>query len=202
MIRPILILCLPYIVGCTSPTVADSPGVDDTHSEPSTHDTQDTDDSGGGSKITGCPSASQLEGAETLEMTHMEWGEAAWALMEGEAASGKRMQVSFDSLSEWEIWIAETGLFNPIPEVDLDTHDLLLVYQVDGGCMSAIWTFDEAYVHADSRVVVGTYDRPPEDPDTQCDAMWVDVHLLIVEEAEPDLELCLDEVEYGGPRGG
>ena len=97
------------------------------------------------------------------------------------------MQVSFDSLP------VGNGSPKPVPsthsEVDLDTHDLLLVYQVDGGCTSAIWTFDEAYVHADSQVVVGSHDRPPEDPDTQCDAMWVDVHLLIVEEAEPDWSL-------------
>ena len=52
MIRPILILCLPYIVGCTSPTVADSPGVDDTFApnhQPTIRRT--TDDSGGGAQI-------------------------------------------------------------------------------------------------------------------------------------------------------
>jgi hypothetical protein len=163
-------------------------------------DAQDSGD-GDGSQIDGCPKAAQLEGADILALEHKEWGEASEFLIDyGEATADQTLK-EFDAREDWAGWLAERGLYDPLPEVDLDANDLLLIHQLDSGCISATWTFDEAYLHDDSRVVIGTHDRPPEDPENPCEATWVDVHLLVVGEAEPTIELCLDEAEYGGPRG-
>jgi hypothetical protein len=164
-------------------------------------DSEDTDDSGGSQGFDSCPGASDLDGATTLSFEHKEWGEASEWLMDHDEASTERILEEFDTSEEWESWLDERGLYNPLPDADLEANDLAMVHQLDSGCISATWTFDEAYAHDGRRVIVGTHDRPPEDPDNPCDDSWVDIHLLVVAEDEAVVELCLDEAEYGGPRG-
>jgi hypothetical protein len=190
---------LPFL-GCTGgPVLINSSDSGDTGEAV---DSADTQDSGTGSPgYGGCAQASDLDGAETLALEHKEWGEASEWLMDHDETSTERAVEAFDSTEDWENWLDERGLYNPLPDADLEANDLVLIHQMDGGCISAMWTFDEAYAHEGSRVIVGTYDRPPEDPDYTCDASWVDIHLLVVGENEAAVELCLDEAEYGGPRG-
>ncbi len=143
-----------------------------------------------------CPEALGLEQAEPVSHTAFAWRELGEQLRD---TVGTGLETNFDLVvpdrEGWERQVEAWGVPDPIPQVDFDSWDVVVIAQVDSGCAEADWSVASVHSDGPERLVVAHRTRLAAGDEEACAQAWVDVLLIGVPEQDAPARDCTVCVE-------